>query len=354
MIAIVPRYPLRILSTTSSAGFTLIELLVVVAVISASAMLAFGVVADDRGQMRYNETRNRLNSLFHATLGYAADQENGSQAGGFVLDNGELPETVSNLLTVPEGWLSRQAATPVFDPTPDGGSCANGGGTDDVALAYPGTQLTKGHRGNYLAGLSFNGRFRDGWGNQSASDDSSNFGWVVAHNASMQQLSFASLGNDNAAGGDELASDTVSTITANDWLVPLSSLNVSVTRRLTPATDTTRSFSVRLLVFRNDGAGGHWQNFSSTEGSLCLDGDGDGLVNGVPCPVDTRLNLAFTGSCTPGGAVVQARVPQGEHLLVLIEGNAVVRESSNNTTPVTTRVRLQAGALPPEARLELK
>ena len=166
-MAIAPPRPAQ-LNARPARGFTLIELLVVVAVMSSVALLTFGVATEDRAQLRYNDTRTRLGQLERAILGRLGPVDAAS-VGGFVADNGEIPTSIAQLLAADSNWKTQAALAPVFDPEPKKTTCENDGG-NETTLADSSVLLVKGHRGNYLGGAAFNGRFRDGWGNESSTD----------------------------------------------------------------------------------------------------------------------------------------------------------------------------------------
>lgn len=345
-------------------GFTLIELLIVVAVLSAASLLAFGAFSEDRSQIRHDDTRVRLQVLRRAILGNNGPSTAESTAG-FVADNGAVPTDLATLIV--RGSLAERAAhSPLFDPTPDDASCANNGGeiTLDKVLA-PAAQLIKGHGGDYLGGLSFNGQFRDGWGNIASSGDASNFGWVTVFNDTAKMLTITSLGADNAAGGNDFAADSGLTVAANDWLIPISGWSVTV-KNIRTGTDAGNDIaagklSVSLLVFVNDGTGGKWKRHATT--SLpCLDGNGDGVVGSNAC--SRTASVSFIDGCKPGVSDGQGRIPQGRHLLLLTDNGAdgapwtgnddVVFGTSDLPAAVMTQVDFIAGRNLPALTLEIK
>lgn len=289
-------------------GFTLIELLVVVAVLSAASLLAFGVFSEDRTQIRYDDTRQRLQILRRAILGQNGPAAAGEASAGFVADNGALPTDLVTLLQ-PGSLSARAVRSPIFDPKPDDSSCANDGSADDIALTDPAAQLVKGHGGDYLGGLAVNGRFRDGWGNVATTDDAGNFGWSTVFDGTAKTLAIASLGLDNANGGTDFAADVGLTVAANDWLLPIGGWTVTV--RNTRGTDIpANKLSLSLLVFLNNAGGGQWLRYATV--SLPCLGSGSGCA--------TSAAVAFTDGCKPGENVGnKGRIPQGRHLLVLTD-----------------------------------
>ena len=315
-------------------GFSLIELLVVVAILSAVSLVAFGSFAEDRTQIRYDDTRQRLQTIYRAVLGRNGPSGN-EASSGFVADNGDLPSDLATLLQV--GTLdSRAVRSPIFDPKPNDSTCENDGSVDDIALVAttpatspnvyaPAAQLIKGHLGDYLGGLAVNGRFRDGWGNVSNTDDSLNFGWKTVIDSVNKTLSITSLGLDNADNGSNFAADFGVTMAANDWLIPISGWTVQV--KNLSSSDISASIdglSVSLLVYVNAAGGGKWRRYA-TATLACLDAYGaasDGQCDGATG--SSTVTATFHDGCKPGVIVAgQGRIPQGRHILALSRNNGV-------------------------------
>jgi prepilin-type N-terminal cleavage/methylation domain-containing protein len=225
----------------SARGFTLVELLVVVAILSAAALAAFGLMSEDRSQVRVDDTRVRLALLRRATLGLETPAYGGEvRLSGFVADNGRLPRNIGELLKRPEGSEEQKGVAVAFYSELAGTCFPNKGSEespnqpeilmpDEAAML-----LLKGHRGNYLGG---HGEFRDGWGNVDvdAEQDALDFGWHVDA-VNDDELRIKSLGADNAVDGEDGATatglpeerDEVMTIAANDWQVPLEGWQIIV------------------------------------------------------------------------------------------------------------------------------
>lgn len=351
-----------------ATGFTLIELLVVVAVLSAASLMAFGVFTEDRIQIRHDETRTRLNLLRRSILGHFSPST-ATNAGGFVADNGDLPNDVATLMQ--SGSLLQQSVqTPVFDAQPNALTCANNGSeyanpfgtTPDVNAL-----LVKGHRGDYLGGMAFNGYFRDGWGNvdPTASVDAVNSGWSLNNGAGT--LNITSLGADNATGGSDFAADIGLTINPADWLIPLQGWTVSVTN-MAGDINTPRYFSVSLLVFHNTTSGGEWRRYSTPIASTgCLDGNGNGTVDddanaGTPeiaCPA--KISFSFAANCKAGdGTSGISSIPQGRHLLVVTSHTGTALWDGSDSpfwkpgSQAVMRIDAIAGMLLPEAQAVLR
>jgi prepilin-type N-terminal cleavage/methylation domain-containing protein len=345
-------------SRTGTGGFTLIELLVVVAVLSAVSLMAFGLSTEDRAQIRHDDTRLRLQSLRRAITGQLGPATPDA-IGGFVADNGDLPSDLATLLQ-PGGLLAQGVHPPLFDPVPDTATCASNGG--ETPLSDNAALLVKGHRGDYLGSLTFNGHFRDGWGNEDSNSaaDALNFGWSVVLNSVAHSLAISSLGTDNAVGGADFAADRSLNILASDWLVPLQGWTVRLLKLYRPPADTALKLSASLLVFRNNTTGGQWQRYSTPIADVCFDGDGDGLVSGLACPQTVTLN--FEANCKAGDtASGPSQIPQGRHLMVVTSHGTSNPLWSGSDSPEWTagkhsftRIDAVAGMALPEARLELR
>lgn len=333
-------------------GFTLIELLVVVAILSAASLLAFGVFSEDRTQIRYDDTRQRLQILRRAILGHNGPST-GEESAGFVADNGALPTDLITLLQ-PGSLQARAVRSPIFDPKPDDTTCANDGNADDIALTDAGAQLVKGHAGDYLGGLAVNGHFRDGWGNVSSTDDAQNFGWQTAFDGTAKTLTITSLGLDNISGGFDFGSDFGLTVATNDWLLPISGWSVTV--KNARSTDIpANNLSLSLLVYVNNTSGGQWLRYATTALATCL-GPGSGCVSSA--------TLNFTDGCKPGESVTnKGRIPQGRHLLVLTHNGTDLTPwtTDDKVTDITylpnatyTQIDAMAGRNLPAIALEIR
>ena len=352
------------------AGFTLIELLVVVAVLSAASLMAFGVFTEDRIQIRYDETRTRLNVLRRSILG-PFSPSTAASAGGFVADNGDLPQNLATLMQN-STLLAQGVQTPKFDAQPDVTTCANNGSEYINPFGDPAdvnALLIKGHRGDYLGGMAFNSHFRDGWGNidPTASVDALNSGWNWNLNSTTGKLDMASLGTDNVTGGSDFAADIGLTINPADWLIPLQGWTITVTNMSGSDVNNTQKLSVSLLVFHNTTTG-EWRRYSTPIASaICLDGNGNGTVDddantGTPeiaCPA--KISFSFAANCKAGdGTSGPSSIPQGRHLLVITAHTGTALWDGSDTpfwksgSQAIMRLDATAGMPLPEAQLVLR
>ena len=343
-------------------GLTLLELLLVVTILSAMAYTTLAVVDNDSNQVRFEDTRNRLEMIRAAVLGsrHPTAWHDGYQ-GGYVTDNGILPINIAALVDSPANYDLFGVVSPQFDPIPDAGGVNNGpaaGIGQEITLNDPLQTLLKGHRGFYVAG-SRNNRYRDGWGtdrtvggaaaidcptdpgaaggNEGTDVDAVNHGWCVTHSA--DGLYVDSYGLDAQAGaltGDVYEQDMAMAepVLANDWLITvLAGSTVSVVNQSGSDIDLGPllpngigpTLRVSLLTYFNDADQINEYNWRRVTSSpvldRCLDGDGDGLCNGAAAPQTTTV--FFTANFN---------VPQGEHLLVLVSDPDGVVNTVDDTT----------------------
>jgi prepilin-type N-terminal cleavage/methylation domain-containing protein len=320
-----------------NSGFTLIELLLVIAILSTVAMAAFGLAVEDRGETRREDTLNRLTLLRRATLGLETPAYGGEmRLSGFVADNGRLPKSVRelayNLETGdPDKLVEKAAQPPVYSKNEvelKNSACVQKS-NDTNTIDEPAALLLKGYRGGgYLAGMTRNGIFRDGWGNIGAADDNDNFGWLVESKDTDNSLVFTSYGADNRPSGDDLEADQERAIVKEDWQVPLAGWQVHIRNALPvpdipescksdpsdPVCTTTNEIpgadklSIALLVFRNAKDGGEWLQFKSADNNCP-----DNLTPGDSC----ALTFKIESQC--GGNHVPAEIPIGQHLALLLK-----------------------------------
>lgn len=187
-------------STRRQHGFTLLELILVLLILSSLAVVTLNFVDLQDGQQRFSDTQRRISLLQTAILGF--DQpvyNNQKRLSGFVNDNGRLPGQ-DQLMEAPSDWLTQQMVTPILD-----GACVN-------------TQLSKGHRGNYLrrSQRDSSNNITDAWGNEWQKGASF---WPEGNIALDDGITIASYGQDNAVNGDGLDQDITNVISPSDYVV---------------------------------------------------------------------------------------------------------------------------------------
>jgi prepilin-type N-terminal cleavage/methylation domain-containing protein len=187
-------------------GFTLLELLLVVTVLSAVAWMSLGVVGNNADQVRFEDTRNRLQAIRRAIIGDTSRTINGQpEVRGYVADMGRLPNSLQELVAREycEGY-------PEYATEAD---CKKDGKTWNKTaqpVAYTqddeDTGIWAGWHGPYLsagATLSTDGpKFLDGWGNDGDGrrDD---FGWNYFQESDGDVL-VQSYGRDGTTTGTEM------------------------------------------------------------------------------------------------------------------------------------------------------
>jgi len=153
-------------------GLSLLELLLVVVILSAASLLALELYGNNDNQLRFEQTRQRLQQIRHAIIGNP--QQNRS---GFVQDMGRLPVNLRELVQPPISCDG--GAVPDDDPNNNGVPDACEWKFDDDS------GLWAGWRGPYLdtlPGINGSLSFRDAWGNTNPGAPE-NFGWRFETNA---------------------------------------------------------------------------------------------------------------------------------------------------------------------------
>jgi prepilin-type N-terminal cleavage/methylation domain-containing protein len=193
-------------SPTLAHGFTLIEMTVVLLIMTLLAGVAIRETNSLSFQVRYEQTRERLERIREAILGNPRQIINGQQAvSGFVADMGRLPVDLHELLE--QNYCSDrtystqatcEAAGKVWKPQPDW----------QIDNA---TGLGFGWRGPYLniSGSAVDDdAFVDGWGSFAAGSTDHNYGWkLLSDIPEIGDLTVLSYGKDQSAGGNCSDSD---------------------------------------------------------------------------------------------------------------------------------------------------
>ncbi|WP_309400853.1 prepilin-type N-terminal cleavage/methylation domain-containing protein [Cerasicoccus maritimus] len=332
-----------------SQGFTLLELLLVVVILASVAWMLTSTVDDNISQVRYEDTRNRLDAIRTAVLGpnSPATWANGLQ-GGFVVDNGILPENIRELVENPDydengtdDYDTYGEVYPIF-----------GVGTSDEfdfeTLSDPKPYVfLKGHRGHYLPATKVGDKpvsFRDGWGSKRSSggdtslacpsatdhgfgttesndDDDTNYGWCVTTN--NQSIFFVdSLGMDGELGSltGHIYEDDMrisQPIYSYDWSLPVSGrIKVINKSGSNIELSTTVNFTAALIVYSND-TNGDDDTWTTHPLAVALEpvqnlDNGDGYDSSIPTPVAWSASQDFDITISTASPI-----PAGEHLLVL-------------------------------------
>lgn len=153
------------------SGMTLLELLLVVTILSAVAFMTLSQVTDNTSQVRFEDTKNRLQLIKKAIIGNTSRTLNGQpEIRGFVADMGRLPNSLQELIR------KDYCDDPQYINQTD---CTTAGDTWNTQANYQfdaTTELWAGWNGPYLiaAADADYPRYTDGWGND---DGTNNFGW---------------------------------------------------------------------------------------------------------------------------------------------------------------------------------
>lgn len=191
-------------------GLTMLELLMVVTILSAVAFMSLNQVTDNTAQIRFDDTKNRLDKLKYSIIGDRSRTVNGQpEIYGFVADIGRLPYNIYELLS--NEACEDTNISPYDEPTCLSNSkkwvnqrcldynylnktdCDPGAGYDWKSNAttpalplrnigsFSTTGLWSGWNGPYISGLtnSSDGEkdFLDGWGRD---DETANYGWFFS------------------------------------------------------------------------------------------------------------------------------------------------------------------------------
>lgn len=311
----------------SQSGFSLLEMMLVVLILSTLAFSAIDIVDNKDNQVRFEDTRRRLDLIRRAVIGETGAVYNGQRLlSGYSADNGLLPDDIQGLLMKPTDFDSYELKNPIFDPKPDAVTGIN----DDagIPLSASGEQLFKGYRGgSYLTSPPGTVvAFYDGW-NVAALP---NYGWKV-NDPTPPPATFTvkSLGADGGIGGTGVYDADISTeLSPDDWQVNVDGWGVTIRNQSSTDLAVAAPGCVRasLLTYINDPDQANpfnWKRLTSacivgnvavgSDGS-CLDGtDADTTVGGSPCA--TSVQVIFP---PPGGFQPPTLIPGGEHLLVLV------------------------------------
>lgn len=207
----------RIAYNKNMGGFTFLELLIVIGILTTMTLIALPLLESNNDQVRYDDTKNRLQVIRNAIIGDTSRTINGApEIRGYVADMGSLPENLNALMRkdycndpqylnetdcvthVGVGEWNEQGGVCLEDISyTDETSCTNPPHNytwkDDYTYV-PSTGLWVGWNGPYLKspttfdptdtanGKKYKG-YVDGWGNTKDPDtnaDPNNFGWRFA------------------------------------------------------------------------------------------------------------------------------------------------------------------------------
>ena len=283
-------------------GLTLLELLLVVLILSMLAFSAVSLTDNLDSQLRYDDTRLKLEQIRSGVAGSTGAVFDGQQRlTGFVSDMGRLPLSINELAA---SAVSFGVVAPVFDADPASTGLNNGGA--ETALTGLSERLLKGGRGPYVplkASLTGTPLFRDGWGtvNASSVDDAANHGWAVTTGSGV--LTVTSLGADGTAGDSGVTPfdpDLTGQVVLSDWTTNIDGWQIQVRK----ASGSLSNVRASLLVFMD----GTWQRFTTSPAVTIDDAD----------PPETLTFDSTVANWPNDGSAEIVRVPIGEALLVLV------------------------------------
>lgn len=297
---------------SDQSGFTLLELLLVVTLLSVTAFMTLSAVENNTDQVRFEDTRNRLTLIRKAIVGESQPVYNGQHLlSGYVVDNGSLPSTITNLLEIPVGVGTPPPPLPVFDdfairspwfdPDPASGTGINDG-TNDVEISGNEYLLSKGYRGGYLALTPGNENFKDGWGN------------VLAGSLGADIFTTTTPGKNQIIDAMDVGyeRDFPDIIEEGDWSFDLETETVEVENEgsVTISAGVGGCFRVAFIVYVNN----------LDDPNIATDDDLNWRRVTSNCAPSNDLLVGTNSFTFPAPDAVQASmlIPQGEHLLLLV------------------------------------
>ena len=284
------------------SGFTLLELLLVVTILSAVAWMSLGVVTNNNDQIRFEDTRNRLQAIRRAIIGDTSRTVNGGpEIRGYVADMGRLPQSLQALI-----------AQDYCPGEPDKTTSATCSGTmveqPSVSIDSS-TGLKIGWNGPYLKHETLRvadyPKFPDGWGNSSSTTN--NFGWgfqfpYTDPTDGQVHLLVKSLGRDGAVGGSEYDADYPD--------ITLPGVQPQPGERLISDGEYRVLITNSGTAAQGDGVGGITINFGAPNSCWVCSGDPATNITRSACesagykwrPVQAAVDSA---TCTSGSGVWQ-------------------------------------------------
>jgi prepilin-type N-terminal cleavage/methylation domain-containing protein len=332
----------------NQSGLTLIELLLVVVILSTVAFMTLSVVENGTDQVRYEDSGNRLGVIRTSIVGDTSPAFTGQRLlSGYVANNGLLPLNIAGLTTQPVDYDNFASLFPIFDQDPDNGTGINNA-ANSTALIGNANRLFKGYRaGGYLAIPPGSAVFQDGWGNN----------WTEA--ATATTFPSTTPGKNNLINGADIdyERDITDTIIAEEWQVDTTGWQVNVENlRAAVVLAGAGCFRVSLLVYVNNANNPaddlNWRRLTSD------------------CVIGNDLQLGNNAITFPIADAVQTSmsIPQGEHLLVLVQDTDNTTRH-NGTSEIhtfdvdaivagiqlgTAHVNFYAGAARPSAKLVIR
>lgn len=202
-------------------GFTLLELLLVVTILSAVAWMSLGYVNNNGDQVRFEDTKNRLQAIRRAIIGDTSRTLNGQPViSGYVADMGVIPSDINALISRKycQGDPTKLSEEACLSPSTwreQGQDFCSDATYSTQSLCEANNKVWNfgfGHDDKYGLWLGWNGpylqatstmeytKFLDGWGNN---DGSNNFGWIFAIDLTTGDFSVQSVGREGTSTGSD-------------------------------------------------------------------------------------------------------------------------------------------------------
>ncbi len=283
-------------------GFTLLELVLVLFILAILTTTGLTFIENEDSQLRLDESLNKLDLITDALLKERVHR-NSTVYAGFVTDNGSVPpDSDLNALTASDTtwsldtgneWISYSVITPYYYNIDGVGVTQQLDDTNN-----PEFNLYKGFRGPYLtAGVDTNGEFRDGWGQQ----------YTVFASAGGHSFDYTFEGDGAAVPNSFFGSEITRSLAEDEWTIAPSALNITINNN----SGANDNVNLAVVVFINDAVANEedrWVTFHFDANETINDGN--------------NFNSAAATWEVNGNTLTAAdRVPAGEHLVLLIDGD---------------------------------
>lgn len=247
----------------------------VVTILSAVAWMALGAVNNNMDQVRFDDTKNRLETIKRAIIGDTSRTINGQpEIRGYVADMGVLPDNLQALIQkdfcedYPTEDNDTDCGTAGGTWVEQGEYCSNHTSVTESACTTAGATWVAEHtydddfgiwtgwNGPYLDAKELIGysKFRDGWGNMDATSPN-NFGWLFSESSGdLTVRSYGKEGETDVTGtttGYDLdyppttASDLV---LSNDYKLDISSSTLTVSLSPPSTFTVTSGLCLKLAI----------------------------------------------------------------------------------------------------------
>lgn len=302
------------LFSSNQSGFTLLELVLVLFIVALIATTPLLFIDNQDNQIRYDETLQKMQMIRDAII-QRQEYRNQPILSGFVIDNGVLPNGIDALISNSENWQTVSQAKPYFkidNSSPSSSQLTN-------------IKILKGHKGTYVnRGIDSSNELKDGWGepfNVLLSTDASGF--------TKYEVGFTST--------QPLIPSTSNAISAFDWQVPLSELDIVLIN--TSEAEISSPKPVVLLVFKNSDSSSLENNWLTYHFSPPVIPSASEAFpnNNYYSPEDNEWFMNGV-QITDSSAIL---IPAGDHLLVYDPENVaspyeIVRVIPGSTQPTVT------------------